>query len=128
MLRLRIAFLLLIALAGASAGALSAPRQRSAAAPPPEAAPAPAKPQGEMRIAAVVNDEVISAYDLASRIHMVAVSSNLPDTPEVRQRIAGQVLRSLIDEKLQLQEGKKQNVAATEEEINNALGQIEKQN
>jgi peptidyl-prolyl cis-trans isomerase SurA len=128
MVRLRSVCLLLIALAGVSAGALSAPRQRGAATPAPEAVPAPAGPQGEMRIAAVVNDEVISAYDLTSRIHMVAVSSNLPDTPEVRQRIAGQVLRSLIDEKLQLQEGKKQNVTATEEEINSALGQIEKQN
>jgi peptidyl-prolyl cis-trans isomerase SurA len=118
---------LLIALTGVSAGALSAPRQRTAATPAPEAAP-PDRPQGEMRIAAVVNDEVISAYDLASRIHMVAVSSNLPDTPEVRQRIAGQVLRSLIDERLQLQEGKKQSVTATEEEIKAALEQIEKQN
>lgn len=127
MVRLRITCLLLIAMAGASAGASSAPRQRAAAPPAPEAA-APAHPQGEMRIAAVVNDEVISAYDLASRIHMVAVSSNLPDTPEVRQRIAGQVLRSLIDEKLQLQEGKKQSVTATEEEIKTALEQIEKQN
>src|SRR2546423_879453 len=105
MLRLPMACLLLVALAGVSADALSAPRQRSSAPPAPEAAPAPARPQGEMRIAAVVNDEVISAYDLAARIHMVAVSSSLPDTPEVRQKIAGQVLRSLIDEKLQLQEG-----------------------
>ena len=129
MLRLRFASVLLIALAAASPGALSAPRQRTTATPLPDAAAqAPARPQGEMRIAAVVNDDVISAYDLASRIHMVAVSSNLPDTPEVRQRIGGQVLRSLIDEKLQLQEGKKQSVTATEEEVNNALAQIEKQN
>jgi peptidyl-prolyl cis-trans isomerase SurA len=59
---------------------------------------------------------------------MVMISSNLPDSPEARQRLAPQVLRSLIDEKLQLQEAKKQNVTATDEEINNALGLIEKQN
>jgi peptidyl-prolyl cis-trans isomerase SurA len=56
------------------------------------------------------------------------MSSNIPDTPETRQRISGQVLRSLIDEKLELQEAKKQNVTATDAEINNALQQIEKQN
>ena len=38
------------------------------------------------------------------------------------------MLRSLVDEKLQLQEAKKQNVVATDDEINTALGKIEKQN
>jgi peptidyl-prolyl cis-trans isomerase SurA len=87
----------------------------------PDAAP-------EMRIAAVVNDEVISVFDLISRLRMVLLSSNLPDTAEGRQRVEAQVLRSLVDEKLQLQEAKKQNVVATDDEINNALAQIEKQN
>ena len=81
-----------------------------------------------MRIAAVVNDEVISVFDLVSRMRMVELSSNMPDTPETRQRIGGQVLRSLVDEKLQLQEAKRQNVVATDDEINTALAQIEKQN
>jgi peptidyl-prolyl cis-trans isomerase SurA len=81
-----------------------------------------------MKIAAIVNDEVISAFDLVSRIRMVLISSSIPDTPENRQRIAGQVLRSLIDEKLELQEAKRQNVTATNDEINKALDQIEKQN
>ena len=81
-----------------------------------------------MRIAAVVNDEVISVFDLISRIRMVLLSSNLSDSDETRKKIGSQVLRSLVDEKLQLQEAKKQNVVATDEEINAALGQIEKQN
>jgi peptidyl-prolyl cis-trans isomerase SurA len=81
-----------------------------------------------MRIAAVVNDEVISVFDVASRMRLVMISSNIPDTPETRQRIGPQVLRSLIDEKLQLQEAKRQSVTATDGEINNGLAQIEKQN
>ncbi|HWB50149.1 MAG TPA: peptidylprolyl isomerase [Stellaceae bacterium] len=81
-----------------------------------------------MKIAAVVNDEVISVYDLISRLRMVLLSSNIPDTPEARHRTEAQVLRSLVDEKLQLQEAKKQNIVATDDEINNALSQIEKQN
>jgi peptidyl-prolyl cis-trans isomerase SurA len=81
-----------------------------------------------MRIAAVVNDDVISAFDLTSRVRMVMISSNLPDSAETRQRLASQVLKQLIDEKLQLQEAKRQSVTATEEEVNRALGQIEKQN
>ena len=38
------------------------------------------------------------------------------------------VASSLIDEKLQLQEAKRQSVTATDDEINKALEQIEKQN
>jgi peptidyl-prolyl cis-trans isomerase SurA len=81
-----------------------------------------------MSIAAVVNDEVISEYDLVSRMRMVEISSNLPDTPETRKRIEPQVLRSLVDEKLELQEAKKESVTATDAEINAALQMIEKQN
>jgi peptidyl-prolyl cis-trans isomerase SurA len=99
------------------------PRGREAAPGQPGAPTAP-----DMKIAAIVNDEVISAFDLVSRIRMVLISSSIPDTPENRQRIAGQVLRSLIDEKLELQEAKRQNVTATNDEINKALDQIEKQN
>jgi peptidyl-prolyl cis-trans isomerase SurA len=76
----------------------------------------------------VVNDEVISVFDLVSRMRLVMISSNIPDTPETRQKIGSQVLRSLIDEKLELQEAKKQSITATDTELNNGLQQIEKQN
>jgi len=56
------------------------------------------------------------------------LSSNFPDSPETRQRIAGQVLRTIVDEKLQMQEAKRQNVTATDDEIKKAISQIEKQN
>jgi peptidyl-prolyl cis-trans isomerase SurA len=54
----------------------------------------------ETRIAAVVNDEVISVADVAARIRLVLISSNIPDTPDTRQRVTRQVVRILIDEKL----------------------------
>ena len=81
-----------------------------------------------MRIAAVVNDEIISVFDLISRMRVVMLSSNIPDTPEARQRIGSQVLRALVDEKLERQEAKRQSVTATDSEISSALQQIEKQN
>jgi len=81
-----------------------------------------------MRIAAVVNDEVISVFDLLSRMQMIMLTSNIPDTPELRQRIGSQVLRALIDEKLELQEARRQNVTVSDPEINNALERLAKQN
>jgi peptidyl-prolyl cis-trans isomerase SurA len=108
-----------------AARAPSAPAAQATQAPP---AQPPAGQVPETRIAAVVNDEVISVGDVRSRLRMVMMSSNLTDSPETRQRVAAQVLRTIVDEKLQLQEAKRQNVVATDEEINKAVAQIEKQN
>ena len=82
----------------------------------------------ETRIAAVVNDDVISMGDLEARIRLVLVSSQLSDTPQVRQRVGPQVLRSLIDEKLEMQEAKRYNVAVSDDEIQKAIGRLEQQN
>src|SRR5215470_2146392 len=90
-------------------GATPGPQNPTAQLPPGEVT--------ETRIAAVVNDEVISVADLQSRLKMVMLSSNLADSPETRQRIANQVLRTLVDEKLQIQEAKRQNISAAEDEI-----------
>jgi peptidyl-prolyl cis-trans isomerase SurA len=100
----------------------------AAPGPPDAPAPPPAGQVTETRIAAVVNDEVISVADLRSRLRMVMLSSNLSDSPETRQRVAAQVLRTIVDEKLQMQEAKRQNITATDDEINKAFSQIEKQN
>ncbi|MGD9614259.1 MAG: peptidylprolyl isomerase [Alphaproteobacteria bacterium] len=81
-----------------------------------------------MRIAAVVNDQVVSVFDVISRMQMVMLSSNIPDTPELRERMGRQVLRSLVDEKLQMQEARRQNVTVTDSEVEKALQQIAQQN
>ncbi|HEY1794945.1 MAG TPA: peptidylprolyl isomerase [Stellaceae bacterium] len=109
--------------AGTSASA-QAPHRNPARAP----AGAPPSPEMQTQIAAVVNDQVISVYDLISRIRIVLLSSNLPDSAEGRQRIQKQVLHQLIDEKLELQEAKKQSVTASDSEIEAAIQLIEKQN
>src|SRR5580704_12112362 len=109
------AAILALALCSGTADPAQLHGRQDAAQTPPRVAPGqpPAGPP-EMHIAAVVNDEVISMFDLVSRMRMVMVSSNITDTPEMRQRIGAQVLHSLIDEKLELQEAKKQNVTATD--------------
>lgn len=84
-----------------------------------------ASAQDAMRIAAIVNDEAISFRDLEARVQLVLVSSNVGDTPENRRRAAPQVLRSLIDERLQIQEGKRLNIDASEAEISDAFKRIE---
>lgn len=92
------------------------------------AAPTAALSQSEQRIAAIVNDEVISLRDLRQRIRMVVFSSGIEDTADARRRVARQVLRTLIDERLQLQEAKKWNVTVSEDDIGRSVADIEKRN
>ncbi len=82
----------------------------------------------ETSIAAVVNDDVITTADIEARVTLLLRSSGIPDNDDNRQHLSARVLRTLIDEKLQMQEAKRLNVAATKEEINQALGRLEQQN
>lgn len=89
----------------------------------PSAAPA----QEAQGIAAIVNDDVISAHDLDSRVTLVLVTSNLPDTPENRRRLLPEVLRTLIDETLKRQEMRRQNITVAQAEVDRALAQVAQQ-
>ncbi len=87
-----------------------------------------AQAQEENRIAAVVNSDIITLDDLSARVALVLSSSNLPDTPENRQRLEPRVLHQMIDEKLEIQEARRLNITASKEEIDNAIATIEQRN
>lgn len=82
----------------------------------------------DVRIIAVVNDEVISASDLDARVNLTMLSSNLGNDPATRQRVTTQVLRQMIDEKLEIQESKKHDVKVDEADVESAFTTLEKQN
>lgn len=79
-------------------------------------------------IAALVNDKVISAYDLEQRVRLVVSTSGLEATPETLKRIREQVLRTLVDEELQLQEAEKDKIKIPDEEINLAIARLAQRN
>src|SRR5215472_4423735 len=89
---------------------LSTPASPAAAPRPQNPAAQPPNPIVETRIAAVVNDEVISVGALPSRFKMIRRSSNLPDPPGNGKGMTDQVLRTLVNEKLQIQEAKRKNI------------------
>ncbi len=82
----------------------------------------------ESRIEAVVNADVITADDVAARLKLVMSSSGMQDTPDNEKRLMPRVLRSLIDEKLQLQEAKRLDVKVSDDDITQAIGNIESRN
>jgi len=88
---------------------------------------APAAP-GSERIAAVVNDEVISVSDVNARIRLALLNTGTQESAETRQRLTPQVLRQLVDERLQLQEAKRSGVTVAQPDIDEAIKRIADQN
>jgi peptidyl-prolyl cis-trans isomerase SurA len=88
----------------------------------------PAKAQRVQSIAAIVNDDIVSMFDLQSRLQLVVASTGIKVTPRLRKRLIQQVLRLLIDERLQIQEAKRRNITATKRDMSQAFTKLEKQN
>lgn len=88
----------------------------------------PARAQNALSIAATVNDDVISLYDLQSRIWLTIASTRLSDSAETRKRLAQPMLRDLIDEKLKMQEAARQKITISESELRKALADVESRN
>jgi peptidyl-prolyl cis-trans isomerase SurA len=87
-----------------------------------------ASAQMVQRIAAVVNDSVISAYDLEQRLGLVVATAGVPPTPENLERIRPQILRALVDERLQLQEAGENNIDIKEDQVNKAIERLGQRN
>ena len=88
---------------------------------------AEAQQQNILRIAAVVNDDIISILDLENRMRLIALSSKLDLNAEARERLLPQVLRTMIDEKLQFQAAMDANIRVSERELDQQLAQIAQQ-
>jgi len=81
--------------------------------------------QDVMGIAAVVNDRAISIFDLEMRVDVAIYNANLARTDEMRRRVAGAVLRNLIDEALRLGEARSKGIRVTERDMEEAVAQVE---
>lgn len=81
----------------------------------------------DFSIAAVVGEDAISSYDVANRIKFIIATAHISDTPDVLRVIRPQVIRSLVDEKLQIQEAKKNNITITPKDLTEAIASIEEQ-
>lgn len=92
----------------------------------PLSASAPARES--LRIAAIVNDNVISGFDLFTRMRLIMLLSNIQDNQESRRRLAPQILRRLIDERLQSEEIERMSISIPDADIQAAIRSIEKSN
>jgi len=79
-----------------------------------------------LRVVARVNDDAITDFDLQQRVLFAIRTTGLQDTPDLRQRMATQILRQMIDERLQIQDAKKLGLKATDSEMQQRFNDIER--
>jgi len=81
-----------------------------------------------MGIAAVVNEDVITVFDVQSRLQLFMTTAGVQNTPEMQQRLLPQVVDALIEERIKMQEAERLEIETTEDEIRNAVAVIEARN
>lgn len=81
-----------------------------------------------MRIAAIVNEDAITDRDVKDRLKLILASSGLPNTKEFRDQALPQVLNSLIEERLMMQEASRNEIAVENEALQAGFAEIAKQN
>ncbi len=89
---------------------------------------APAWGQAVEGVAAIVNDEVISTYDVRQRMRLILATTGVRPTEELLLRVQEQALNSLIDERLQLQQAAEYEIEIDQAEIDNAMADLARQN
>ena len=129
LMKFLLALLMVLACAAtAEAQRTVSPKSPVLQAPADAQTPPQPAPGQESRILAVVNSDIVTGDDLNARMALIMRSSQIPDTPENRQRLAPRVLRQLIDEKLQMQEARRLNVNVSDAEVETAFASIEQRN
>lgn len=116
------ALLLAIGLAGWAGAA------RAQEAPAPAARASGPFGDDTAGIIAVVNGDVISRGDVDNRRRLFALSTGLPTSAEVLERLAPRIARQLIDERLRLQEIQRRHIMVADVEIAKAIEDVERRN
>ncbi len=80
------------------------------------------------RIVAVVNDEIISEYDIDERMALITATTGNVRTQEEYDQLRKTVLQLLVDEKLQIQEAREQEISVTAKDVEQRFAELASRN
>lgn len=92
------------------------------------AAPRPRTVNAAAGVAAIVNDDVISTYDVNQRALLLLAGAGIETTRENLERARAQAMRDLVDERLQIQEAKEKKITVEAVQVDRQLAEIARQN
>lgn len=84
--------------------------------------------QNSVKIAAIVNGEIISNQDIQNRINSFLMTSQIPLNAQTKEMIAQKVLHGAIDEKIKLQAAEKEGIKIDDKDVKLAIKNFEKNN
>lgn len=79
-------------------------------------------------IVAVVNGDPITGNDVDNRVRLFALTTSMPMTPDVLARLRPQIAKQLTDEKLRFQEVERRHIVVSDQDIADAIREIEQRN
>jgi len=79
-------------------------------------------------IVAVVNGDVVSHADVVGRARLFALNAGIQVAPETLERLSAQVTRLLIDERLRMQEVQRRRIPVTDQDVADAIEELERRN
>lgn len=100
----------------------------NAPATAPAATPAAKANPNERTPTAIVNGQVITGTDVQQRMALVLAASRNKMSPDELKMLQAQVLSNLIDETLQIQEAKAQEIEVTAAEVEQSYARVAAQN
>ena len=77
-------------------------------------------------VVAVVNDDIVSDYDIYNRSKLIILTSKLSDDEETMASLRPQVIDALISDRIKMQAAKDSNISVSDGEINSVIKEIER--
>lgn len=81
-----------------------------------------------LKIFAEVNGELITSTDMQNRVNAFVATTQIPVNAETKQMIIDKVLQAAVDEKIKLQEAKKNGVEITDADLTRGMQEFAKAN
>ncbi|MGE0666573.1 MAG: peptidylprolyl isomerase [Sphingomonadales bacterium] len=85
-------------------------------------------PSDVQKIVAVVNDEIISEYDVKERMQLITSTTGALRNQEEYDQLRKTVVQLLVDEKLQVQEAKEQKINITDADVQQRFNEMAARN
>jgi len=83
---------------------------------------------GSIRILAIINGDIITTEDINHRVRAFCLNTGIPYNQDTKLLILNKVMQNTIDEKLKLQDGQKNNIDISPQEIDIAITTFEANN
>jgi len=77
-----------------------------------------------VKATAIVNGEVITQTDIDQRLAFLSIANNTPIPPDQLERLRQQILSNLIDETLQIQAAKAEEIEITDADIDKTVARV----